>query len=98
MPRGGKQPGAGRPKEKRTIQAEKLREFLIAEVIREKGPIIEALIAKAKTGDIPAIKEVLERTIGKVKETMDVNTFGDETLNATLLKAINKIYGKSSDV
>jgi hypothetical protein len=97
MPRGGKQPGAGRPKEKRTIQAEKLREFLIAEVLREKGPIIEALIAKAKTGDVPAIKELLERSIGKVKETVDVNNMVSEPLHETLIRAIDKIYGKQSN-
>jgi len=65
MARGGKREGAGRKKAKHTIQAEAFKAFLIAEVIKEKAPIVEALIAKAKTGDVPALKEVFERVLGK---------------------------------
>jgi hypothetical protein len=73
MPKGGARPNAGRKKASHTIQAEKLREFLIAEVIKEKGPIVKALIEKAKGGDTQAIKEVLERAIGKVREQVELN-------------------------
>ena len=92
MSLGGYRPGAGRKKGQRTIQSEKLKDFLVAEIMREKAPIIKALVRKAKEGDIIAIREVLERTIGKVKETMEFST--GEPLNIILLKAIEKIYGK----
>jgi hypothetical protein len=65
MARGGKREGAGRKKAQHTIQAEAFKAFLIAEVIKEKQPIVEALIAKAKSGDVPALKEVFERVLGK---------------------------------
>lgn len=72
MAKGGYRPGAGRPIAQHTIQAEKLKAYLIEEVLKEHGPIIKALIDKAKTGDIQAIKEVLERSLGKVKDEMDL--------------------------
>lgn len=65
MARGGKREGAGRKKAKHTIQAEAFKAFLIAEVVKDKKPIVEALIAKAKSGDVPALKEVFERVLGK---------------------------------
>jgi hypothetical protein len=65
MAKGGKRPGAGRKKASHTIQAEAFKAFLIAEVIKEKQPIVAALIAKAKSGDVPALKEVFERVLGK---------------------------------
>ena len=94
MSLGGARPGAGRKKGVKTIQSEKLREFLIAEVLRERGPIVTALIEKAKTGDVAAIREVFERAIGKVKESMEIETVG-EPLNVIILRAIEKVYGKS---
>jgi hypothetical protein len=65
MALGGKRPGAGRKKAQHTIQSEALKAYLIAEVIKEKEPIVKALILKAKTGDVPALKEVFERVLGK---------------------------------
>lgn len=65
MTRGGKREGAGRKKASHTIQAEAFKAYLIAKVIKEKEPIVQALIAKAKTGDVPALKEVFERVLGK---------------------------------
>jgi len=73
MALGGARPGAGRKKGFAAIQSEKLREFLVEQVLKEKGPIIKALVEKAKSGDTQAIKEVLERTIGKVKDQGDLN-------------------------
>lgn len=66
--KGGARPGAGRKPGSRaqhTVKAEAFKAFLIAEVIKEKEPIVKALIDKAKAGDVPALKEVLERVLGK---------------------------------
>jgi len=66
--KGGYRPGAGRPKAAHTVQAEALKAYLIKKVIEQREPLISALIAKALTGDVPALKEILERTLGKVTE------------------------------
>ena len=73
MAKGGYRPNAGRPKAQHTIQAEALKAYLIEQVVAEKEPLISALIKKAKSGDVPALKEVFERVLGKVKESLDVN-------------------------
>jgi hypothetical protein len=71
--RGGKRPGAGRPKdskEKQTLVKEaallRLREL----VLKEIDPITESLIKKAKTGDVPAIKELFDRAFGKAPQAI----------------------------
>jgi hypothetical protein len=51
MPRGGRRPGAGKPKgykHKQTLDKEAARQFLRARVIAELGPLVEAQIAQAK--------------------------------------------------
>lgn len=85
MPNGGKRIGAGRPKGSKaphTIRTEALRAYVIDRVISEQESIITALIDKAKNGDVSAAKELLERTIGKVRETVEHT--GDFGLDAIL--------------
>ena len=94
MQRGGKRIGAGRKKEQRTIQSEKFREYLIEEVIKEKAPIVKALIDKAKLGEILAIKEVLERVAGKVKEQVEIGGINDNPIEVSIVSMINKVYGE----
>lgn len=72
MALGGARPGAGRKPGFNAIQSEKLREYLIEEVLKEKGPLVQALITKAKSGDVQALKEVFERSVGKVKDVSEV--------------------------
>lgn len=48
MSRGGKRIGAGRKKEKRTIESEKAREYLIGRITAELEPIATAHIEAAK--------------------------------------------------
>lgn len=90
MANGGKRAGAGRPlgsKAPHTIQSEALRKYLIDRVISEQEPIITALIEKAKTGDVPAAKELLERSIGRVKEQVEhTGDFGLQTILADIMK------------
>ena len=80
MSRGGYRPGAGKKKgykASHTLQAEQVRKFLIKKVLKEKEPIIDVLIELAKKGNIQAIKEILERVLGKVKEQLELG--GGET-------------------
>src|SRR5687767_6953530 len=73
MPKGGKREGAGRKKAPHTLQAEAYKAYLIQEVMKEAAPIVAALIKRARLGDVQAIKEIHERTMGKVKESVDLN-------------------------
>lgn len=91
MSNGGRRPGAGRPKgskAKHTIQGEAYRAALIAAVLKEKAPIIQALIAKAIGGDVPALKEINDRVLGKSTENIDLTTQGDKLQMPTLIKVI----------
>lgn len=62
--------GPGRPKGKRT--AELRRELLAGTDINELREVWAKLIELAKGGDLPAIKEVLDRTLGRPVQAVDV--------------------------
>jgi hypothetical protein len=82
MPKGGKRAGAGRPKgskDPNTLKAELFRSALIAKAITEQKEIFEALFGQAKLGNIPAIKELFERVMGKAPQP-----FQDDQGNAIL--------------
>lgn len=65
-------------KHAKTIQKEKEIEYIQAEIRKELEPIIKALIAKCKREDLPAIKEALDRLIGRSKESLDLTTGGEK--------------------
>lgn len=69
MALGGKRPGAGRPK----LDATKLREALIRVATEHAEEIAMALLNEAKKGNVAAIKEITDRTIGKVTDTSHLN-------------------------
>lgn len=71
MPRGGKREGAGRPVAAHTIQAEALKKALIEAVLKEREPLIKALITKGKKGDVAALREIFDRALGKVALPME---------------------------
>jgi hypothetical protein len=86
MQSGGKRPGAGRPKgavSGHTKEALIFKEELIKRVLKEKGPLIEALIGKAKTGDVQALKEINDRLLGKPLQQVGLD---DETINALTVR------------
>jgi len=58
-------------------KAVELRIDLINKAVNSKSDINQALIDKAKTGDVPAIKEVFDRTLGKATEYIDVTSNGE---------------------
>lgn len=81
MAKGGKQPGAGRPKGSlapSTLKAKVLRDKLIQayEVVAETINI--KLMEKAIAGDIMAIKEIHERVYGKAYQQgeLDITSNG----------------------
>src|SRR5262245_50295357 len=67
---------AGRPK-KRTVSEElraRLEEQYPGRSDATYGRMVaEALVTEAITGNVPAIKEIFDRTEGKPKQTVDVN-------------------------
>ena len=68
--RGGKRPNAGRPKGSKashTLQAQIFRSRLIQRILEEQEPIIQTLIDQAKAGHPGALREVLDRALGKSK-------------------------------
>lgn len=78
--RGGKRKNAGRPKgtvAKSTLEAQKAKEELIKMYIENIRPINEALIAKAKEGDLPAIKELHDRVWGKSIQPTEIDVRGE---------------------
>lgn len=81
MAKGGKRKGAGRKKGSfatHTLQAQEARKLLVAKYIKEQTGIDQALIDKAKTGDVPAIKELYDRVYGKSNESLDVTSLGEK--------------------
>lgn len=71
----------GRPK----LVATKLREALILEAEERAAPLAKVLMDKAMAGDVPAIKEMMDRALGKALQNVDVTTDG-ESLNERITK------------
>ncbi len=69
--KGGKRIGAGRKKGFAAKNAEEARILLSSRVLEEIGPICEALIKKAKKGNIHAIRELFDRAWGKSPQAMN---------------------------
>jgi hypothetical protein len=65
----------GRPKGSRathTLQAQEARAALIRAYCENIQPINEALINKAKKGDIQAIRELHERVYGRPSQSLNI--------------------------
>ena len=88
---GGKRSGSGKKKGSKashTLQAQEFKKLLIQEVLKEQRPIIKALIKRAKSGDMFAMREVLDRVIGKVTDKLELEA-GDNLLGI-LKKELSK--------
>lgn len=82
----------GRPRGDASIEAEKARAY-IALRIGEYMPIIfDALVAKAKTGDVQAIKELFDRGFGKAHQAVDLTTKGEKIDNSDEVKELSKKF------
>lgn len=62
----------GRPKGFNAINAEKAKQVLIKAYLKRVKPINEALLSKAESGDIQAIKELHDRVYGKAPQDVKV--------------------------
>lgn len=96
MEHGGIRTGSGRPKGSKashTLEAETFRRYLIQETIKNKEAIVASLIEQAKAGKIPAIKEILDKVIGK---TLDLNELQDIEENEKMTE-INALLKKLYD-
>jgi hypothetical protein len=92
MARGGKREGAGRPKgskDPNTLKAELFRSALISKAIEEQKEIFDALFGQAKLGNVPAIKKLLERVLGKVPASIDAGEDG-QALFQIIIKQMNE--------
>lgn len=67
-------PGGAPKGNSNAAKAKRLSAHLQARIEERKleGPLMDALLEKALTGDIPALKEVFDRIDGKVKQSMDI--------------------------
>jgi len=71
--RGGYRAGAGRKKGFAATNAEEARRILSEMVMGEIKPIAKALIAKAKKGDVVAVRELFDRAFGKAPQTEKID-------------------------
>lgn len=72
--RGGYRKGAGRKQGFAAKNAEEVRKILADMVMSEIRPIGEALIARAKKGEVPAIRELFDRAFGKAPQTEKIDS------------------------
>lgn len=81
--RGGYREGAGRKPGFAAKNAEEARRLFSERVATEIGPICDALIKKAKSGDIRAVKELLDRAWGRPAQSLvlEPETFKLEIIN-----------------
>lgn len=73
MAHGGKRPGAGKKKGSKashTLEAEAVKQLYVEKAKQYAEPIATALIEKAITGDIGAIKEFNDRAFGKAPQSI----------------------------
>jgi hypothetical protein len=95
MAKGGKRPGAGRPRGVASIQAQLAREKIVKRLDKELPGIITMLMKKVKEGDLKALEILLERGYGKALQPIsDPN--GDElNVNITLDESqLTRIAGR----
>lgn len=88
---GGKRPGSGRKKgsvASHTLEAATAKALLITMFCARQVKINNALLKKAETGDVPAIKECFDRVYGKaVQETILMGKDGKDLIPDTLTKS-----------
>lgn len=71
--RGGLRKGAGRPKAVRTIEKDKLKDYIAQRIAENAEPIITALVEKALTGDVLATRELFDRGFGKATQAIEMS-------------------------
>ena len=92
MKRGGYRAGSGRKKGFAARNAEEARRLLSDMVMREITPIGEALVKKARTGDVAAVRELFDRAFGRpsqgVELEVNAQNLVEQEKQRTELKAV----------
>lgn len=73
MAQGGFRIGAGRKKGSKaphTLEADRAKQFIVQEFIKELAPMIKAQIKQAKKGNVYAFDKLSERALGKVSDKL----------------------------
>lgn len=103
MGRGGKRLGAGKPKGSKashTLEAQAAKLQLIEAYKANATEINDALVKKAKTGDIMAIKELHDRVFGRAFQSgeLDLTSAGEsiQITNEQYQQAITAAIKRSS--
>ena len=71
------------------LLGETLKRKLIQDEAKRANKVVDALITKAEDGDVHAIKEVLDRTDGKVVQESKISGDGDEPLMIKVITGID---------
>jgi hypothetical protein len=96
--RGGYRAGAGRKKGFSAKNAEEVRRILSEMVMREIVPIGNALISRAKNGEVVAVRELFDRAFGKAPQTAKVDLSSDQ-LEPSIVNIISyKDFTKGSEM
>lgn len=66
-----------------------LKRKLIQDEAKRANKVIDALLLKAEDGDVHAIKEVLDRSDGKVQQDTKISGDSDEPLMIKVVTGIN---------
>jgi hypothetical protein len=72
--KGGRRQGAGRKQGFAAKSAEEARKLFSELLMDEIEPIAQALIAKAKSGDVAAAKELFDRSWGKSMQATEIKS------------------------
>ncbi len=70
--RGGKRKGAGRPKAIRTIEKDRVKDYIAQRIASDIEPLTDALFEKALGGDVIAARELFDRGFGKPKQETEL--------------------------
>ena len=101
--RGGTREGAGRPLATKTLLTQRINEEIAKRVHEQIGPMIDAQIRSvlADKSNTTAFKILLEYSVGKPKETVELESSNLPCENAEwrahVSAMIKKVYGKKTD-
>lgn len=89
--RGGYRAGAGRKQGFAAKNAEEARRILSEMVMHDIEPIGRALVAKAKKGDVIAVRELFDRAFGKSPQTAKIELERDRPVAIYFDKAFEHL-------
>lgn len=84
----------GRPRTASRKEAIIARDFFIKKVTENLKPIVKILITKAKKGDMQAIKELLDRSFGSPKQSVESLNINAEV---SISDVLDRLEGRVDD-